>query len=188
MNLTTERTLLPGVILLKPRRFSDDRGYFSELYQDKTYLQAGLSQSFVQDNMSSSHEGVLRGMHFQWPQPQAKLVSVLAGRVFDVAVDIRIGSPHFGQWYGVELSAENGHQLFIPEGFAHGFCALSSNTILVYKCSDYYSPQTEKTLIWNDRDIGIEWPISTPRLSDKDQKGRRLSEFSSSELPNYSPM
>jgi dTDP-4-dehydrorhamnose 3,5-epimerase len=88
----------------------------------------------------------------------------------------------------VELSAENGHQLFIPEGFAHGFCALSSNTILVYKCSDYYSPQTEKTLIWNDRDIGIEWPISTPRLSDKDQKGRRLSEFSSSELPNYSPM
>jgi len=176
---------LPGLLLIEPERFGDHRGYFVETWNKARYEKAGISKPFVQDNLSFSPKGVLRGLHFQQQQVQAKLVTVLQGVVFDVAVDIRVGSPTFGKWEAVTLSGENGHQLYVPEGMAHGFCITSEEALFSYKCSDFYHPQSEQCLLWNDPDIGIEWPLSTPELSAKDVKGLPLNAMDQSVLPKY---
>ena len=177
-----ETTPLAGLLLVKPDVFGDERGFFQETWNLRRYTEAGLDRHFVQDNLSLSREGILRGLHFQNPGPQGKLVYVLQGEVFDVAVDVRADSPTFGQWYGATLSAENHHQLFVPEGFAHGFCVTSETALFAYKCTDFYNPKAEFSLLWNDPDIGIEWPIKNPGLSEKDQNGQPLSEFSRDSL------
>lgn len=161
---------IPDVKLIKPRRFDDDRGFFQQTYQRAQYVAAGIDAVFVQDNWSRSSKGVLRGLHYQFEHAQAKLVSVIQGEVFDVAVDMRRNSPTFGQWVGDRLSAENGYQLFIPKGFAHGFMVLSDTVDFMYKCDDFYAPGDEYGVIWNDPDIGIEWPmVINPLVSDKDE-------------------
>ncbi|MGZ3457065.1 MAG: dTDP-4-dehydrorhamnose 3,5-epimerase [Archangium sp.] len=162
------QTELPGVLLLEPKRFGDDRGFFMEMFHAKRYAEAGITGPFVQDNFSRSAKGILRGLHFQEPQAQGKLVQVLAGAVYDVAVDIRRGSPTFGRWVGVELSADNRRQLWVPAGFAHGFCVVSESADFHYKCTDFYSPSTERSIAWNDPDLGIPWPVKSPLLSPKD--------------------
>lgn len=177
-----ETTPLAGLLLVKPDVFGDERGFFQETWNLRRYTEAGLDRHFVQDNLSLSRKGILRGLHFQNPGPQGKLVYVLQGEVFDVAVDVRADSPTFGQWYGATLSAENHHQLFVPEGFAHGFCVTSETALFAYKCTDFYNPKAEFSLLWNDPDIGIEWPIKSPGLSEKDQNGQPLSEFSRDSL------
>lgn len=169
--------------MIEPLVFSDSRGFFFENWNKARYEGSGLPESFAQDNISFSNQGVLRGLHFQHPSPQGKLVSVLDGEILDVAVDIRKGSPSFGKWLGFNLSSLNHHQLWIPAGFAHGFCVLSSKALVSYKSSDYYSPKNESTIIWNDPFINIEWPISNPILSEKDLKGISLSLISDSKLP-----
>lgn len=166
---------LAGLKLIQPKVFSDTRGYFSETYHQRKLSLAGLDQVFVQDNLSFSQRNVLRGLHYQYPNWQGKLVSVVQGEIFDVAVDIRKGSPTFGKWFGVVLSASNHLQLFIPGGFAHGFCVTSDSAHVSYKCTDFYNPQQEYTLLWNDPTIGIEWPVNTPLLSPKDAEGKPLS-------------
>jgi len=173
-----ETTPLAGLLLVKPDVFGDERGFFQETWNLRRYTEAGLDRHFVQDNLSLSRKGILRGLHFQNPGPQGKLVFVLQGEVFDVAVDVRTDSPTFGQWHGVTLSADNHHQLFVPEGFAHGFCVTSETALFAYKCTDFYNPKAEFSLLWNDPDIGIEWPITKPELSGKDKNGQPLSEFS----------
>ena len=168
--------------LIKPKRYGDNRGFFAETYSFLKYLELGVDVEFVQDNHSLSSEvGTLRGLHFQAPpRAQAKLVRCGRGAIFDVAVDIRCGSPTYGEWDGHEITAENGHQLFIPVGFAHGFITLEPNSEIVYKCSDYYAPETEGTVLWNDPEIGIEWPtVSAPILSDKDADAPLLADFES---------
>jgi len=185
--MTISETPLQGVLLIEPQVFGDARGFFFETWHQGRYQAAGLDRNFVQDNVSLSRQGILRGLHFQNPVPQGKLVQVLQGAVYDVAVDIRQGSPTFGQWYGVTLSADNHLQLFVPEGFAHGFCVLSETALFTYKCTDFYTPAHEYSLLWNDPDIGIEWPVSEPSLSGKDQAGKRLKDFSPSELPEWKP-
>ena len=172
MNLT--RFNIDGLLLIEPKVFGDARGLFMETWNRRKYEEAGITAGFVQDNISVSRRGTLRGLHCQNPNAQGKLVSVMAGEVFDVAVDIRRGSPTFGKWHGVRLSSENKHQFFIPPGFAHGFAVLSETAMFYYKCTDYYSPKDEMTIQWNDPDIGIEWPVKDPILSDKDTKGLRL--------------
>jgi dTDP-4-dehydrorhamnose 3,5-epimerase len=170
-------TALPGVLVLEPRVFGDERGFFMETYHAQRYADAGIAGSFVQDNFSRSVKGTLRGLHFQEPQSQGKLVQVLAGAVFDVAVDVRRGSPTFGKWTGTELSAQNKRQLWVPPGFAHGFYVLSEFADFHYKCTALYSPQTERAVVWNDPDIGIAWPLSEqPRLSGKDAAAPRLQD------------
>ena len=169
-------TPLAGMYLIEPRVFRDSRGSFVETWNEERYRELGIVGPFVQDNASVSSRGVLRGLHYQSPHPQGKLVSVLEGEVLDVAVDLRSGSPTFGQWCGYPLSAENGHQLYLPPGLAHGFLTLSERAVFSYKCTDYYTPHAEKTLLWNDPDIGIEWPIADPILSEKDRAGLRLAE------------
>lgn len=167
------------VILLEPRCFSDSRGFFFESYNQRTFEQAiGRPVQFVQDNHSSSTKGVLRGLHFQIQQPQGKLVRVLAGEVFDVAVDLRQDSPTFGQWVGALLSAQNRQQIWIPEGFAHGFMVLSEHAEVLYKATDFYAPQHERCLLWSDLEIAVDWPLKTePLLSEKDRAGKRLREL-----------
>ncbi|MEW6063668.1 MAG: dTDP-4-dehydrorhamnose 3,5-epimerase [Bacillota bacterium] len=178
-------TKLPGVLIIEPDVFGDARGYFMETWQQARYAQAGLPGNFVQDNLSFSTRGVLRGLHFQNPNEQGKLVFVLQGEVFDVAVDIRTGSPTFGQWVGVTLSSENKCQLYIPEGFAHGFCVISDTAIFAYKCTEFYNPAAEGGIIWNDPDIGIDWPVERPVLSQKDSVYPRLKNISRKRLPRY---
>lgn len=164
-----ENLQIPDVKLIKPRRFNDDRGFFAQTYRADQYAEAGITTRFVQDNWSRSTKGVLRGLHYQLAHPQAKLVSVIRGEVFDVAVDIRRSSPTFGKWVGEILSADNGHQMYVPEGFAHGFCVLSDTVDFIYKCSDFYTPGDEYGIIWNDPEIGIEWPDAGLHVvSDKD--------------------
>jgi dTDP-4-dehydrorhamnose 3,5-epimerase len=165
---------LDGLLVIEPNAFGDARGFFMETWNQQRYREAGMTTEFVQDNVSSSRRGSVRGLHFQNPAAQAKLVWVIQGEVFDVAVDIRRGSPTFGQWEGVNLSAENRLQFFIPPGFAHGFAVLSEIALFAYKCSDFYAPQHEMAILWNDPDIGIRWPVSDPVLSAKDQRGLRL--------------
>ncbi|QBG47341.1 dTDP-4-dehydrorhamnose 3,5-epimerase [Verrucomicrobia bacterium S94] len=161
---------LDGLKLIKPRRFPDERGFFQQNYHFQQYAEAGIETRFVQDNWSRSTVGVLRGLHYQYRNPQAKLVSVIRGEVFDVAVDMRKDSPTFGKWGGVMLSEENGHQLFIPRGFAHGFYVLSDTADFMYKCDAFYAPEDEYGVIWNDPDIGIEWPEGADMIiSDKDK-------------------
>jgi dTDP-4-dehydrorhamnose 3,5-epimerase len=177
MNVIT--TDLPGVLVFEPRVFGDHRGYFMETWRADTFAAAGLTLPFVQDNQSSSRQGVLRGLHYQIRQPQGKLVRVLSGCVFDVAVDLRRGSPAFGRWTGVELSAENRRQFWVPPGFGHGFYVLSEQAEFVYKCTDYYAPEHERALRWDDPAIGIAWPLLPgveTALSDKDRAGAPLAE------------
>ena len=174
---------LPGVLLIEPRVFRDERGSFMESWSARRFAEAGLEVEFVQDNVSWSRQGVIRGLHYQHPGGQAKLTSVLRGEVWDVVVDIRRGSPTFGRWTGVTLSEENGRQLFIPEGYAHGFAASSGDAIFSYKCSRDYNPRCEWTIRWDDPELGIDWPVAEPVVSCKDQNGRRLSELPSEALP-----
>ncbi len=159
---------LPGVYIVEPKVFGDARGFFLESWNEERYRAAGIDTTFVQDNLSFSTRGVLRGLHYQKPHEQGKLVSVLVGEVFDVVVDIRVSSPTFGRWMGVVLSAENRRQLYAPLGFAHGFVVTSETALFSYKCTDYYSPADEGSVRWNDPDIGIDWPVSSPTLSPKD--------------------
>ena len=175
-------TRLMGVILIAPKRFGDHRGFFAETYSQRSYFAAGVDASFVQDNHSlSAAVGTVRGLHFQAPpHAQAKLVRCGRGAIFDVAVDIRRGSPTYGHWAGYTLSAENGAQLYIPVGFAHGFATLAPDSEIIYKCSDYYAPETEGALRWDDPDIGIKWPLtSAPVLSGKDAAAPLLAGFNS---------
>jgi len=175
--LKVTETKLSGVLLIEPDVYGDNRGYFLETWNAARYREYGLPEKFVQDNLSFSHRGVLRGLHFQNPNPQGKLVYVIQGEVFDVAVDIRPGSPTFGQWLGAILSSDNKRQLYIPEGFAHGFCVLSDTALFAYKCTDFYNPQAEGGIIWNDPDIGIAWPVSEPIISGKDKANLRLRDI-----------
>jgi len=183
--MNIEPTRLPGVLILEPRVFRDDRGFFLETWNGERFAEAGLPATFVQDNLSFSKRGVLRGLHFQHPTPQGKLLQVLRGEVFDVAVDVRVGSPSFGLWEGVTLSAENGRQLFIPEGFAHGFLVTSESALVSYKCTDYYRPKHEASLRWDDPEIGIVWPIGAPTLAPKDQAAPCLKDVDPERLPKY---
>ncbi len=183
MNVT--KTKLPGALILEPRVFGDPRGYFFESYNALRYQEAGIKEVFVQDNVIFSRKGVLRGLHWQKPYSQGKLVSVATGTVVDIAVDIRHGSPTFGQWVAVELSEENHRQFYIPAGFAHGFCVISETAHFVYKCTETYHPEYEHTIMWNDPDLNINWPISTPQISEKDQKGVRLRDISPEKLICY---
>lgn len=176
-------TDLPEVLVFEPRLFGDARGFFLETFQAARYRDSGLHNAFVQDNMSRSARGVLRGLHLQNPNTQGKLVSVLRGRVLDVAVDVRVGSPNFGRHVAVELSEENHRQLWVPRGFAHGFLVLSESADFFYKCDDYYSPKDELSIRWNDPAIGIAWGIDNPQLAAKDAEAPLLSEARN--LPVY---
>lgn len=178
-------TELPGLLLIEPKVFGDARGFFMETWSKARYAQAGIAEDFVQDNISFSQRGVLRGLHFQKPNTQGKLVYVLHGAVFDVAVDIRVGSPHFGRWAGVTLSADNKRQLYVPPGFAHGFCVTSDTVLFAYKCTDVYNPAAEGTVRWDDPDIGIAWPIAATQISDKDRVGPLLKDWPRERLPQY---
>ena len=168
---------LPGLLILEPKVFGDSRGFFMETWNLRRYREAGIPLDFVQDNISFSRRGTLRGLHFQNPSAQGKLLHVLQGEVFDVAVDIRHSSPTFGKWHGLILSAENKRQFYIPPGFAHGFAVLSETALFQYKCTDFYSPSCEVTLQWDDPEVGIQWPVDSPLLSDKDRKGLGLREL-----------
>ncbi|MBI1240986.1 MAG: dTDP-4-dehydrorhamnose 3,5-epimerase [Nostoc sp. RI_552] len=180
-------TKLPEVKLISPTVYHDQRGFFLETFQCDRYAAQGIGSRFVQDNLSYSRRGILRGMHFQYPHPQGKLVYVLQGEVFDVAVDMRVGSPTFGQWVGEIISASNKRQLWVPEGFAHGFCVTSESALFAYKCTDFYHRETEVSLRWDDPDVGITWPISNPELAEKDAQSPYLAEIELSRLPKYSP-
>ena len=169
-----EQTSLPGVLLIEPRIFTDDRGFFLELYNEIRFAEQGLPSRFRQDNHSRSTKGVLRGLHYQRRHPQGKLVTAIRGVIFDVAVDVRRGSPSFGQWHGVTLCGEQPRYLWIPPGFAHGFCVLSDEADVVYKCTDVYRADDEGGVLWNDPALGIEWPVREPVLSAKDQGFRPL--------------
>jgi dTDP-4-dehydrorhamnose 3,5-epimerase len=175
-------TRLAGVVIVEPDLFNDPRGYFLETYHAGKYAAGGIAGPFVQDNYSHSVRGTLRGLHYQLKHAQGKLVMALSGRIFDVAVDIRRGSPTFTQWVGVELSGENKRQLYIPPGFAHGFCVLSDAADVLYKCTDLFAREDERGIIWNDPTLAIAWPVAAPLLSDKDRAYRRLSEMDG-ELP-----
>ena len=178
-------TNLPGVVIFEPRVFGDARGFFMETWNQARYAEAGLPERFVQDNLSFSRRGVLRGLHFQNPNGQGKLVSVLQGEVFDVAVDIRVGSPTFGQVASVRLSAENKRQFYIPPGFAHGFCVTSETALFAYKCTEFYDAQAEASLRWDDPALAIAWPVEQPELSAKDAAALTLAEFPPERLPRY---
>ncbi len=183
--MKVEPTALPEVLIVEPDRFGDARGFFQETWSQRRYAEAGIDVAFVQDNISFSTRGVLRGLHLQNPNPQGKLVCVLQGEVFDAVVDLRVGSPHFGRWTGAVLSSESGRQLWIPEGFAHGFCVLSETALFAYKCSDFYDPESEMTVLWNDPGIGIDWPLADPVISEKDAAGEPLSALDPARLPRY---
>ncbi len=177
-------TPLPGVLVFEPRAYPDARGYFLETWNRDRYREVGLSGEFVQDNISYSSQGTLRGLHFQHPHGQGKLVQALTGEVFDVAVDIRPNAPTFGQWYGVVLRAESHNQMYIPAGFAHGFYVLSEMAHFSYKCTDFYAPEAEGGIAWDDPGIGISWPLrGTPNLSDKDTRYGSLSQYPVEKLP-----
>lgn len=179
-------TELPEVLLIEPTVFGDQRGFFLETWQADRYREAGMPLPFVQDNLSFSRRGILRGLHFQNPFPQGKLVSVLRGEVFDVCVDLRHGSPRFGKWFGVSLSEENKKQLYVPPGFGHGFIVTSEEALFCYKCTALYHPESEVTLMWNDPALGISWPKIEPILSEKDRKGQLLKDIPKERLPRYS--
>jgi dTDP-4-dehydrorhamnose 3,5-epimerase len=170
-------TALPGVLIIEPKLIGDERGFFVETFQAKRYREAGITLDFVQDNHSRSRRGVLRGLHAQAKHPQGKLVRVARGEVFDVAVDINPQSPHFGKWVGVTLSDANGRQFWVPPGYAHGFVVLSEIADFEYKCTDYYHPEDEIGLLWNDPTVGVAWPIKEPALSTKDQRLPTLVEI-----------
>jgi dTDP-4-dehydrorhamnose 3,5-epimerase len=179
------RTGLPGCVVLEPQVFGDARGFFYESFNQDKLAEAGLTPRFVQGNVSRSAQGVLRGLHYQWPRPQGKLVSVLEGEVWDVAVDIRHGSPTFGQWTGVVLSADNKRHFWIPEGFAHGFVALSEQALFTYLCTETYDRDADAGIRWDDPRLAIDWPVSAPSLSDKDARLPLLADIAPERLPPY---
>lgn len=171
MQFNFERLSIPDVILIKPRIFSDERGFLMEIYKYSDFSKAGIPEHFVQDNHSMSRKSVLRGLHYQKnPKAQGKLIRCFKGKIFDVTVDIRKGSPTYGQWLDVELSDENNLMLYVPSGFAHGFLVLTDNAEVIYKCTEEYSPENDRGIIWNDPDIKITWPANNPILSDKDKR------------------
>lgn len=180
-------TSLPGCLVIEPAVFGDARGFFYETWNAERFAEQGLPRQFVQSNVSSSAKGVLRGLHYQWPRPQGKLVSVLEGEVYDVAVDIRRGSPTFGRWAAVVLSAENKKQFWIPEGFAHGFAVLSERALFSYLCTDVYVKEADAGIRWNDADVAVDWPISAPALSGKDEVAPFLKDIPTERLPVYIP-
>ena len=186
MPLTFIETDLPGVLIIEPAVFKDSRGYFLETYQYDRYSANGLDARFVQDNHSHSIKGTLRGLHYQLKQPQGKLLYVIKGEILDVAVDIRKGAPSFGKWISVMLSVENKRQLYVPPGYAHGFYVLSEEADVVYKCTDFYAPNDEYGIIWNDPAIGIDWPEISPVLLDKDSKYKGLKDIPEVNFPLYS--
>ena len=172
-------TTIPDVIIIEPQVFGDQRGFFMETWRQDKFKEAGIPSEFIQDNHSSSSQGILRGLHYQIQQAQGKLVRVIKGEVYDVAVDMRLSSPSFGQWVGETLTAENKKMLWVPPGFAHGFYVTSPQAEFVYKCTDYYAPEHERSLLWNDKDLNINWPIlqgTEPKLSEKDTKGIKFKE------------
>jgi len=179
-------TSLPGVIVFEPKRFGDHRGFFLETFRDDMLEQAGIQERFVQDNHSRSTKGILRGLHYQLVQPQGKLVRVATGKVFDVAVDVREGSPTFGQSFGTILDDETMRMMYVPPGFAHGFMVLSDTADFIYKCTDYYHPESEQSILWNDPDLKIDWPSTEVLLSDKDAKASLLKNQPSINLPQFS--
>ena len=185
MTLTCTPTRIPDVLIVEHPVHEDSRGFFTETHHTKKLAEKGIEQAFVQDNLSFSVRGVLRGLHYQLKKPQAKLVFVIAGEVFDVAVDIRRGSPSFGAWVGVHLSETNRRQLLVPEGFAHGFAVLSEAAYFYYKCTEHYQPGDEYTISWSDPSLNIQWPVATPILSEKDRSAPCLHEMPQSKLPVY---
>lgn len=176
-------TALPGCVVVEPAVFADARGFFFELWNAERFGEHGLPTRFVQSNVSASSQGVLRGLHYQWPRPQGKLVGVLEGEVYDVAVDIRRGSPTFGRWEAVILNARNKRLFWIPEGFAHGFAVLSERAVFSYLCTDVYLRQADAGVRWDDPDIGVDWPLGRPQLSDKDRDAPRLRDIPADRLP-----
>jgi dTDP-4-dehydrorhamnose 3,5-epimerase len=180
-------TSLPGVWILEPRVFEDPRGVFFESYHQRKFAALGITEQFVQDNHSLSALGTLRGLHYQLRQPQAKLCRVVRGEVLDVAVDIRRGSPDFGRWVGVRLSAENRRQVYLPAGFAHGFVVLSESAEVLYKCDAFYDASDDYGIAWDDPQLGIDWGVTAPILSDKDRRHPRLVDMSPEDLPTYAP-
>jgi dTDP-4-dehydrorhamnose 3,5-epimerase len=181
-------TEIPEVLLIEPKVFGDHRGYFVETWQQQRYAEHGIGPTFVQDNEAASGHGTLRGLHIQNPHGQGKLVQVITGTVFDIAVDVRLGSPTYGVWVGLELSAENKRQLWVPPGFLHGYLVTSETAIFAYKCTELYHPETQFAVRWDDPDIGIQWPTGiTPTLSDKDRDAQLLREIPETQLPQYRP-
>ncbi|MCR4290462.1 MAG: dTDP-4-dehydrorhamnose 3,5-epimerase [Candidatus Scalindua sp.] len=185
MSIKCTETDLPGVLLIDPGVFKDSRGFFMETFHQKKYAEAGIDHAFVQDNYSHSTRGTLRGLHYQLNYPQGKLVYVITGEIYDVAVDIRRGSPGFGKWVGQYLSDKNRRQIFVPEGFAHGFCVLSETADVLYKTTDLYNPDDEYGVLWSDPTIGIDWPVEVPVVSDKDKQFPGLKEAPEKNLPIY---
>lgn len=186
--MTVRETALPGVLVVEPRVFGDARGFFLERYHAERYAEAGIPAAFVQDNHSRSVRGTLRGLHFQRSHPQGKLVEAVRGRIWDVAVDVRPGSPTFGQWEGVTLTEDSHRQLWVPPGFAHGFCVLSAEADVLYKCTDVYRPDDEGGVRWDDPDLGIEWPLdAAPLLSAKDRALPLLADLAAADLPAAPP-
>jgi dTDP-4-dehydrorhamnose 3,5-epimerase len=180
-------TSLPGVLIVKPRVFEDARGFFLETFRQNVFAEAGIREDFVQDNHSRSSRGVLRGLHYQLNRPQAKLCRVAQGEVLDVAVDVRNGSPTFGQWVSVVLSGENHLELYVPKGFAHGYVVRSESADFLYKCSEYFDAADDRGVLWNDPDIGIDWQIASPMLSEKDRRYLPLAQIARDQLPRYQP-
>ncbi len=185
MSIKCTKTELPGVLLIDPGVYKDSRGFFMETFHQKKYAEAGIDHTFVQDNYSHSSRGTLRGMHYQLNHPQGKLVYVITGEIYDVAVDIRRGSPGFGKWVGQRLSDENRRQIYVPEGFAHGFCVISETADVLYKTTDLYNPDDEYGVLWSDSAIGIDWPVEAPIVSDKDKLFSGLKEMPEAHLPVY---
>ncbi len=176
---------LPEVLLIEPKLLGDPRGYFVETWQEGRYAEAGIKGRFVQDNLSRSRHGILRGLHLQHPHDQGKLVHVLEGKVFDVAVDVRVGSPTFGRWVGQHLSSVDHRQMYIPAGFAHGFCVVSETALFAYKCTDVYAPAHEVGVAWNDPALAIPWPVAEPVVSDKDRANPPLAQIDRNRLPRW---
>jgi len=185
MTLKCAEQDVPGVILIEPAVFEDARGFFMETYHLGKYREAGIAGPFVQDNLSHSRRDTLRGLHYQLQHPQGKLIQVLAGEILDIAVDIRRGSPAFGQWTRVRLSSEDRRQVYVPDGFAHGFCVLSESADVMYKCTDLYAPGDEYGVLWSDPDLAIPWPVESPILSPKDAAYSRLRDIPADLLPLY---
>jgi len=177
------QTGLAGLLIIEPEVYGDQRGFFKEFWKQSSFRKAGIPEHFVQCNISRSSENVVRGLHYQYPRPQGKLIGVLEGRVFDVAVDIRIDSPTYRQWAGIELSAENHRQFFVPAGFAHGFCVLGGSALMSYLCTEEFDAKTDAAIAWNDPDLGIEWPVQNACLSAKDAAAPRLRDVAPEDLP-----
>jgi dTDP-4-dehydrorhamnose 3,5-epimerase len=183
--MEVSKTSFEGVLIVEPDVFGDERGFFMETFHRQRYNQEGMGADFVQDNLSFSEKGIIRGLHYQFPNAQAKLVHVIKGEVFDVIVDIRKGSATFGQWISEILSDENKRQIYIPSGFAHGFCVLSDTAFFAYKCSDFYAPESEGGVLWSDPDLAINWPLDNPVLSEKDGQYPCLKDIAQDRLPVY---